>query len=384
MRPKFFLLAALLIPDGPSDVVIKGFYMVQSRKEKKEFDLRAQKADVYRKEDFYVLELPRSSIRSDRDNTSFDIEGSRALYSVADHRLQIEANSQVTTPENLIFKTNSVEFDTRRRIVRSDDDVEVFQKFHGAEKSLFDLKGNGLLVDIKKGRYEILRNATAQKILSPGDVMRIRSRSSYYDTKKQFLVFSKDVSLNSVKYKVNGDRLVVEINRPTDDSTKPSKNPETPTINSLRVESENESRAELRDGTRFRAKGLQFRLNDAGDIEESYALGSAYAELPNGAKLKAEKLQSIDRDGEQVILLTETVEIRVENKIATCEYGEYFPGRGDFVLNDVASINDGSQIINGDKIRYSLKDDSVVVESASGQLNRQGLELKNKKSPGPR
>ncbi len=381
MRPNILLLAALLIPDGPSDVVIKGFFMVQSRNEKKEFDLRAQKADVYRKEDFYVLELPRSSIRSDRDNSSFDIEGSRALYSSAENRLQIEANAQVTTPENLIFKTDSVDFDTKKRIVQSDDPVEVFQNFNGQEKSLFDLRGNGLLVDIKKGRYEILRNATAQKTLGPGDIMKIKSQSSYYDTNRQLLVFSNEVKLRSIKYKVEGDRLMVSISRPSPSPS--SKTQSSPGIQSLRVESDSkESKAEMRDGTRFHAKGLQFKLNENGDIQESYALGSAYAELPNGARLKAEKLQSLERDGEQVILLTETVEIRVDDKIATCEYGEYFPGRGDFVLNEVASINDGRQIINGDRIRYSLKDDSVVVESASGQLNRKGLE--SKKRPGPR
>jgi LPS export ABC transporter protein LptC len=383
VRLDSFLLAALLIPDGPPDVVIKGFNMVQSKREKKEFELRAQRAEVYRAEDFYVFDLPRSSIVSDKGDATFEVEGSRALYDTDEDRLEIESNAQVRTPENLVFKTKSVEMDTKKKIVRGKDDVVVFQKINGEDKSLFDLRGKGLLVDISRGRYDILANSTAQKILSPGDIMKIRSQSSYFDSGAQVLVFQKNVNLESEKFKANGDHLTVALNPappPKNTKTKSGKAPEqnTPSINSIRVESENFSTADMKDGTHFKAKGLQFRLSNSGDVDESNALGSAYAELPGGAKLKAENLRSTTREGQQVILLNDTVEIRVDNKIATCENGEYYPDSGDFLLQNVASINDGNQVINGEKIRYSLKDDSVVVEKASGQLSRREFDLKDK------
>jgi LPS export ABC transporter protein LptC len=379
MRNKvlLFALAPLLIPDRSPDVTIQGFHLVQSKLEKRELDLRAKNAEVYRAEEFYVLNLPRSTIRGDAER-SFEVDGSRAFYDAQQYRLSIEADARVQTPENLIFRTKSVEYLTKKKLVTGEDEVEVFQNVQGDEKSLFDLKGRGLRIDINTGQYHILSEARAQRVMAPGEIMNIDSKESYFDSNENRLYFLKKVRVVAPKYHATGDLLFLDLTEPSVSKGK-AVTPAAPGIERLEIRSKREARADMKDGTVFRAKGLIFELDSKGDVTESHAIGSAFAELPSGAKLKAEELRSIVRDGEPVILLTKTVEIRVDNKIATCERGEYFPDRGDFILEEVASLNDGSQVINGEKIRYSVKEDKVFVERASGTLDREQMNSGNKK-----
>ncbi len=369
-----------MIPDRAPDVVIRGFHMVQSRLERRELDLRAKTAELFRPEEFYLLDLPRSTIRGHNDK-SFEVDGARAFYSGATDILFVESDARVQTPEDFVFRTTAVEFDTKTKLVRGEDDVQVFQQVRGSEKSLFDLRGKGLSIDITGGSYLILANAQAQKTLASGELMKITARQSNFDAPTNRLHFIDNVKVNAPKYKASGDRLILAFNETFKSGEKRlTKEAETDrTISRLEFQSKNESIAEMKDGTFFRARGLIFKLDDSGeDVEESHAIGSATADLPSGAKLKAEELRSITRDGVSVILLSKTVEIRVDNKIATCERGEYFPDKGDFILEEVASLNDGTQTINGERILYSLKDDSVTVERATGTLDRKEMTKKPK------
>jgi len=124
---------------------------------------------------------------------------------------------------------------------------------------------------------------------------------------------------------------------------------------------------------KLKSNGLILHFDNAGDLEKSEAIGEVAADGADGMKIQAERLTSDKFQGKDRVLMQGKVQLTVDKRVATCEQAQYFPDSGEVLLERVASVQRGTEVLEGDRIRFSTKHSQVHVEGARGKISRESL-----------
>ena len=88
-------------------------------------------------------------------------------------------------------------------------------------------------------------------------------------------------------------------------------------------------------------------------------------------KIRSQKLRFEKSNGREKILLDQGITITTKNqRVAKSEKAIIDPSSGDILLEGVASVSQGPQILKGEKIRFSTKNSVISVEKAAGSIKR--------------
>jgi len=362
---------ALAIPPGRPAIEIKGFRMVESKQEKRQMELVAETAKLYKPEDIMALSNLNAQLWG-KGKKPYLLNGKIGVIDSNSQDFKIFEDSEVRSPEGYLFETLNVRYNSSKRILISDDDVQA-RPTNSRALAQFQISGTGFVIHLDSRRYEILKNVKTQQKMSPKNSISIRSKTVIIDPGISQATFQGNVSVKSPTIDMKGERLQIFFaESPNEDDEKELLHPQKLQLDSPSPLGGRNIQADI-GSLKLQSKGLAIDLSSDGSIVKSEALGSVDGITDEGVKLKADTLISDVFEGKNRIILKDSVEILTDDRLAKCQDAVFFPDTGDIVLERVASVKTDQQLIEGEIIRFSTKNSEISVEKAKGELNKSSV-----------
>lgn len=359
------LLAVLVVPPRRPSIEVKDFDFVESKDRHRTVQIKARKADIYKPEDIVHLEAPRVLAWSASAKRPYEISGHTGVMNATSQDLEIHDSTTIQTPDGYEFKTKDLAYAARNKSLAGEDPVEVRPR--GAIRrgaSQMNMTGNGVRIALDKNLYEILRNVRAEQKMSAANTLVVRSRKAEISPENHVASFFREVTVRSAKLDLRGDSLVIHFEN------------SVPRLLVLQSASPKDRIQALLNGMDIRSRGLEVNFDGAGEMLESQAIGDVDAKASDGTRLRSQRLRSDIADGKQRLRLEGKVTIETGTRVATCEQALYYPESGDILLEKIAAVRSGDQILEGERIRFSTRNSEVRVEGARGQVGRKQLGLR--------
>jgi lipopolysaccharide export system protein LptA len=278
----------------------------------------------------------------------------------------------VVSPDGFVFRTKGLFYNAANRLITAEGEVDASQVANRQDSAL-SLTGRGLLIDLGKNTYEIknrVRTEQLAKKASNANALTITSRQLLIQPDDKLATFTRDVSVHSASFTLKGDKLLVHLEKASESSPFTAKKL---VLGSREHDSRRRIEANLGSMT-VQSKGLTVDLDPvSGDIAMCEAVGQAEATTKDGVKMKSDTLISDKEGGKDRVLLKGHVTIQTDDRTGTCQEAVFYPESGDIVLERIASVVAGTQVLEGDRIRLSTKHADIKVERAKGVMNRDDL-----------
>lgn len=359
-----WLAATLVMPTTRPAIEVQGFHMVESKGQKRSMEVEARKARVFKPENITALDIVRALVWG-KSEKPFDINGEIALIDADTQDLEMPTRADILSPDGILFKTTDLLYEARARRIGSLNPVEAMQARSSARGA--HLTGKGLTIHLDENTYEILAQVRAEQSFAKGSSLVIQSKHLLILPDERGARFSRAVQVKSADVDLKGDRLMVYF-EPSEDGVLVARR--------MVLDSPADSRpiqANLKS-MKVRSKGLTLELDPAqGTLSRSEALGQVDAVTSDNIQLKAESLVSETVDGVARILLKDKVTILTGSRKGECEEATIYPDSGDIVLERLATVTEGDQVLHGERIRLSTKRSDIVVEKVKGSMDRKRL-----------
>lgn len=180
----------------------QGVHYVETKNAEKEWELWAEKAVGFRKED----ELALSGVKAvffAKNGVELVVTGDRGEVEPRTRDMKIEGNVVTRSSNGYIFKTDSVTYNSASRIMISPSTVEVAGPRDGAGRSL-SISGKSMHADLNKGVMEINENVRAEKTIRNRDKMAVHSDKVQLNGKDRAVRFRGDVVIDMNGLRVTG------------------------------------------------------------------------------------------------------------------------------------------------------------------------------------
>lgn len=361
------LHVALVLPSTRPSVEIKNPHIVESKGETLTFELKATKADVFREQSLMGLNNLSASIYSDTPEP-YVLNGPRGALHTETQDFRILEEAEILTPDGYQFIVDGLLYTAKTRRIESPGALRGIpgaspRTATAAAEARFSIQGVGLEIFLDEHLFVIKSQVSAKQRIGANNELEIKSRLARIRPRKNVSMFQDNVTVKSPSMFLEGDEL--ELNFSEGQAT-------------ARAPRDLELRA-LKEDTRIRAnlpsievtsKGLRVEFSADGTVDRSYAMGAAEGRTKDGIAVKAEELISDTFQGRPRIRLKSKVEIVTDSRVATCEEAVIFSDTGEIFLSRTASVKTATQTLEGESIRFSTKNSEVIVERASGNLQR--------------
>jgi LPS export ABC transporter protein LptC len=369
---RVFLAAVIAAPQGQPNIEITGFHLVESQGRRRSIEIQARKAFVFKKQNLMTLDAVRSLAWGRETQKPFEITGDSALVNSETQDLELLERARVVSPDGFVFRTKGLFYNAANRLITAEGEVDASQVANRQDSAL-SLTGRGLLIDLAKNSYEIknrVRTEQLAKKTSNANALTITSRQLLIQPDDKLATFTRDVSVHSANFTLKGDKLLVHLEKASENSPFTAKKL---VLGSREHDSRRRIEANLGSMT-VQSKGLTVDLDPAsGEIAMCEAVGQAEAATKDGVHMKSDTLISDKEGGRDRILLKGHVTIQTDDRTGTCQEAVFYPESGDIVLERIASVVAGTQVLEGDRIRLSTKHADIKVERAKGVMNRDDL-----------
>ncbi len=121
-----------------------------TRDGRRAWDLEAERATRYEKEDRTILDRVRMVFFSG-DDSSYVLIADRGEYMEGDGLVKVSGNVTVTSEEGYSLRTETLTYSTALKEIKTDDPVEIDSPF-------MNVKGVGLVIDVEEGRFSVLKD----------------------------------------------------------------------------------------------------------------------------------------------------------------------------------------------------------------------------------
>ncbi len=372
MKRGTLLLAALVMPHGRPTVEIQGFHMIESKMQKRNLELRADSARIFKAENLSVLDQILALLYGEKEEP-FELRGRQGLLNTANQDFQIFGESQVLSPDGFLFKTTDAAYNATEKILTSNEKVEAHNEAAARKDASLRMTGQGLKIELIQKKYQILQNVVAEQKIAKGKGLEIKAQNAtvYPDLHQAY--FLRSVNVKSEALDLQGERLLILF-----DQQRPKKMTlDTPGLGTRPAQ---KIKAHVQN-MRIECLGLNIEFAEDGSMKKSEAIGNVTSTTKDNVRMSAEKMTMDEVDGVQRILMSGKVEIYVDERHATCQEAQFFPATGDIILEKIASVKKGREVLEGELIRFSTKNNKVFVEKAKGQLHRSTLGFPAKVGP---
>lgn len=342
--------------------------MIESRTQKRSLEVRANSAKVFKAENVVALDRILALIYGEKDEP-FEVRGKEGLLNSTTQDFRIFDDSQVLSPDGFLFKTKNVDYNALDKTLSSTEKVEAHNEAASKGDSILRLTGIGMKIYVPQKTYEILQNVSAQQRIAKDKGLDIKSQKAVLYPNNGQAVFSKNVLVKNSSLDLRGNRLLIYFQ----DKRPQRMILDDPDANGKPLHKISAQVQEMK----IDCLGLAIEFDEEGGMKKSDAIGNVSAQTKDGVRMRAEKMTMDEVDKRQRILMSGKVEIFVDERHATCQEAEYFPDTGDVVLHKIASVKKGKEILEGDTIRFSTKNNKIFVEKARGQIHRSSIGFGN-------
>ena len=190
--------------DSAAQVMV-GINVVETRDERKEWELWADKAiSVYGKGD---LDLENVKIRFfGLDGVDFLVTGERGIVEAETKNMQIQGTVIMKSSNGYVFDTDNMVYDSEARALTSVAPVKVLGPRLSSRVPRLRINGLGMEVNMLSESMKILSNVTASRGIpkKTSEKLNITSGSALLSSKDQAISFHDDVKMGVEGVKISG------------------------------------------------------------------------------------------------------------------------------------------------------------------------------------
>jgi LPS export ABC transporter protein LptC len=194
--------------------LMAGVHYVETKNDEKEWELWAEKAIGFRKEDELALDGVRAIFFA-RNGVQLVVTGEKGSVEPKTRNMKIEGKVVTKSSNGYLFRTDSVIYNSGTRMMNSPSPVEVAGPRDGNGRSLV-ISGQNMHADLNKGVMEIADNVRAEKTINAKDRMAVQSEKVQLNGKDRAVRFFGEVTIDMNGLRVTGPDALFRYDANTD------------------------------------------------------------------------------------------------------------------------------------------------------------------------
>jgi len=189
---------------GENEQWIQGADLIETREGKKEWELRAERANSTKEKGLWILETVRSKFYSENDDgVFFVVKGDRGRVVVATKDMEVSGNVDVQSSNGYTFNTEKINYSSSDRLLTSDDPVKM-QGLADADSDGIYLEGVGLLASLKEQYMDVTSSVKLVRRLKDGRVVTVRSEKARFFSYNRSAIFEGKVIVDIGAARITG------------------------------------------------------------------------------------------------------------------------------------------------------------------------------------
>ena len=190
---------------------MEGLHLVESQNESKEWELWADTAVGFTKKNDLSLSKVKANFFSD-DGVSFEVIGATGAVITEAKNLKVGGGVLTKSSNGYTFKTTAVQYDSRKRYLRSDTPVDVIGPHESSGPGL-RISGKEMEADLVKGVVLIQRDVKAKKSVADDKLMFVSAERVELSGKHREVHFSGDVVIDLEGMRISGPDALFRYDR---------------------------------------------------------------------------------------------------------------------------------------------------------------------------
>jgi len=186
--------------------VLHGSHLIESKGDKKLWELDAKEARKTKKSDDWNLDQVKVKFFGENE-VSYNAFGKSGFVGDKQKELKISGETQITSSNGYVLNTEVIYYKTDTRTIDGPEPVKL--------KGPPELKGDGgplfmesdfFDADLNTNIINLKQNVHGRKLMSGGRNMKIRSREALFSGQSNFVLFKKDVIIDVDSMTITGPR----------------------------------------------------------------------------------------------------------------------------------------------------------------------------------
>ncbi len=183
---------------------IEGVHLIETSEGKKEWELKAARAMSMKDKGTWVLkEVDAKFFGEKSEDDFFVVVGDEGQVTSATKDMSVTGHVVVKSNNGYEFRTNSVNYTSEGKLLKSSDPLEMFGKSDNDGDGM-ELKGTGLVASLDQQTMDILKDVRLDRKLKDGRQVVIRSESARFFTQSRAGEFKGKVIVDIGASRISG------------------------------------------------------------------------------------------------------------------------------------------------------------------------------------
>lgn len=187
---------------------MRGVHLVESREGGREWELWADEAVAFRDKDLWELRQVKVILFAD-NGVEFTVTGNKGEIDSVKKNLKVMGDVVTRSSNGYVFKTESVAYDSETRKIMSPSLVKM-EGPRDQEGGRLSLTGEGLIADMTSSLINIERSVRAERGLSQGRHVVIRSEGAEFSGREKRARFLGNVVMDMEQMRITGPEAEFE------------------------------------------------------------------------------------------------------------------------------------------------------------------------------
>jgi LPS export ABC transporter protein LptC len=202
-KPKLQKVLPGLSPHGEGvEQLMEGIHVIEAKNENKEWELWADHAVGFRDRDDMALKKVRAQFFTE-SGVTFDVVGAEGSVMAETKNIVVDGGVVTKSSNGYTFKTLTVQYNSRERILKSPSAVEVLGPRDAMGPGLF-LKGNHMHADLKSGLVYLQDQVVARKPVQQNRRLTVSSVKAQLSGNDRAVRFSGSVVIDYNGMRITG------------------------------------------------------------------------------------------------------------------------------------------------------------------------------------
>jgi LPS export ABC transporter protein LptC len=183
---------------------MEGVHLIETTEGRREWELRADRAmSLAEKANWDLKKVNAKFFGKNDDGSFFTVTGDEGQVVTQAKNMYVHGNVIVRSSNGYEFKTQSVNYDSQTRSLKTNDPVQMFS-VGDADGGAMDLTGVGLLADMGAQTMDVLRDVKLNRELKDGRKVIVRSEKARFYSKNKSADFSGRVIVDIGASRITG------------------------------------------------------------------------------------------------------------------------------------------------------------------------------------
>jgi LPS export ABC transporter protein LptC len=356
---RFLLFAFISVPARPPDILIRGFYLEETKDKKKTLQIKAPEAQQFKKEQVLRATSPET-VFFQNDERELRLDSSEIYTSLETRNIFFKGSTELKSPEGFHVKGENLRYFHKTKKILSEDRLH-FESTPDLKQSFIEGSGTGFEADLNRKVFFIPKNvnfsflskdSTESFSKIKGDSVRIFREKGLAEVEGNVGFQNKDISLRS-------DLLSISFDAKGKKSTETAKFQSSSHV------------VALFDSFKLSSKEIILTLKNRKNIIFIEANGEVILTSDKGLEATTQSLKIINpEEKKRKISFSGNVFLKQGTDEAKCREASIDPTSDNWTLKGDASFQRGKDILSGEEIHYSKTNNILEIKKASGQLQK--------------